>query len=203
MGWRCKALSWAGRRTLIKSVAFALPTYFFSTDDVPISVCNKMDSTIRRFWWNPKKDKGNYLAWKSWDSLCHPKDEGGLDFRKSKAFNQALLAKIAWWVAIDRDNICVRALRSKYKVDEDWLGSEPRKNASHLWCAIEKLRPIIKMGACFLVGDGLSIDMWKDPWVPWLEGFTPKPLHANDPNTPMRVSNLFDASNRSWKTNVL
>jgi hypothetical protein len=151
---------------------------------------------------NPKKDKGNYLAWKSWDSFRRPKDEGGLDFRKSKAFNQALLAKIAWWVASDRDSICVRALRSKYKVDEDWLGSEPRKNASHLWRAIEKLRPIIKMGACFLVGDGLSIDMWKDPWVPWLEEFTPKPLHANDPNTPMRVSNLFNASNRSWKTNI-
>jgi hypothetical protein len=203
MGWRCKALSWAGRCTLIKSVALALPTYYFSTDDVPISVCNKMDSTIRRFWWNPKKDKGNYLAWKSWDSLCHPKDEGGLDFRKSKAFNQALLAKIDWWVVVDRDSICVRALHSKYKVDEDWLGSEPRKNASHLWRTIEKLCTIIKMGACFLVGDGLSIDMWKDPWVPWLEGFTPKSLHANDPNTPIRVSNLFYASNRSWKTNVL
>uniref|UniRef100_A0A2N9FGJ6 CCHC-type domain-containing protein n=1 Tax=Fagus sylvatica TaxID=28930 RepID=A0A2N9FGJ6_FAGSY len=145
MGWRCKALSWAGRCTLIKSVALALPTYYFSTDDVPISVCNKMDSTIRRFWWNPKKDKGNYLAWKSWDSLCRPKDEGGLDFRKSKAFNQALLAKIDWWVVVDRDSICVRALHSKYKVDEDWLGSEPRKNASHLWRTIEKLCPIIKM----------------------------------------------------------
>ena len=96
------------------------------------------------------------MAWKSWDSLCRPKDEGGLDFRKSKAFNQALLAKIAWWVVVNKDSICVRALRSKYKVDEDWLGSEPSKNASHLWCAIEKLRPIIKMGACFSVGDEIG-----------------------------------------------
>ena len=49
MGWRCKALSWAGRRTLIKSVALALSTYSFSTEDVPVTVCNKVDSAIQRF----------------------------------------------------------------------------------------------------------------------------------------------------------
>ena len=49
MGGRCKALSRVGRRTLIKSVALALPTYSFSTEDVPVIVCNKMDSAIQRF----------------------------------------------------------------------------------------------------------------------------------------------------------
>jgi hypothetical protein len=166
MGWRCKALSWVGRRTLIKSVALALPTYSFSIEDVPVTVCNKMDSTIRRFWWNPKRDRGKYLAWKSWESLCRSKEEGGLGFRESKLLNQALLAKLTWWVASGRDSICIRALRSKYKVNEDWMDSEPRKNASHLWRAIEKMRLVIKMGACFIVGNGDSIDMWKDPWVP-------------------------------------
>uniref|UniRef100_A0A2N9H3Q7 Reverse transcriptase zinc-binding domain-containing protein n=1 Tax=Fagus sylvatica TaxID=28930 RepID=A0A2N9H3Q7_FAGSY len=174
MGWRCKALSRVGRRTLIKSVALALPTYSISTEDVPVIVCNKMDSTIRRFWWNPKRDKGKYLVWKSWESLCRSKEKGGLGFKESKLFNQALLAKLTWWVASGRDSICIRALRSKYK-----------------------------MGACFIMGNGDSIDMWKDPWVPWLEGFTPIPLHANTPQPPLRVSNLLDSSNRIWKTNVL
>jgi hypothetical protein len=35
-GWRCKNLSWAGRATLIKSVALALPVYTFSSSNVPI-----------------------------------------------------------------------------------------------------------------------------------------------------------------------
>jgi hypothetical protein len=132
MGWRCKALSRVGRRTLIKSVALALPTYSISTEDVPVIVCNKMDSAIRRFWWNPKRDKGKYLVWKSWESLCRSKEKGGLGFKESKLFNQALLAKLTWWVASGRDSICIRALRSKYKVNEDWMDSEPHKNASHL-----------------------------------------------------------------------
>lgn len=38
VGWRCKTLSWASRCTLIKVVAQALPTYTFSTFDVPTTV---------------------------------------------------------------------------------------------------------------------------------------------------------------------
>jgi hypothetical protein len=49
-GWRSKNLSWAGRSTMIKSVAQALPMYTFSTFDVPKGVCDKLDSTTRRFW---------------------------------------------------------------------------------------------------------------------------------------------------------
>ncbi len=53
-GWRSKNLSWASHCTLIKSVAQALPTYSFSTFDVPTVVCDKLDAMTRRFWWNPK-----------------------------------------------------------------------------------------------------------------------------------------------------
>ena len=47
LGWRCKALSWAGRATMIKAVALALPSYTFSASDVPVSVCDKMDAAVR------------------------------------------------------------------------------------------------------------------------------------------------------------
>jgi hypothetical protein len=70
-----------------------------------------------------------------------------------------LLAKITWWVASGIDSLCIRALPSKYKVDVDWLDSEPCKNASHLWKAIERLRVVVKKGACFIMGNGTSIDM--------------------------------------------
>jgi hypothetical protein len=53
-GWRSKNLSWASHKTLIKSVAQALPIYAFSISDFPIGVCEKLDATTRKFWWNPK-----------------------------------------------------------------------------------------------------------------------------------------------------
>ena len=47
LGWRYKALSWAGRDTMIKAVALALPSYTFFALDVPLSVCEKMDVVVR------------------------------------------------------------------------------------------------------------------------------------------------------------
>ena len=81
------------------------------------------------------------------------------------------------------------------------MGKDLCKNASPLWKPIEKLRA--KKGACYIVGDGTFIDMWKDPWVLWLEGFTLTPLHPNLIGTPMLVSNLFNPVRRFWKIDVL
>ncbi len=117
-GWQCKCLSWAGRNTMIKSVAQALPTYTFSTIDIPTSVWKKLDSVTRHFWWNPKKEIGNYLAWKLWDLPCQPK-VGGLGFRQSKNLNCAMLVELTWMIASKRDSLCMRALHGKYKVRAD------------------------------------------------------------------------------------
>jgi hypothetical protein len=89
LGWRCKALSWARRATIIKSVALALPTYTFSSADVPMAIYDKMDAAVRRFWWNPSNESGRFLAWKAWADLCIPRSIRGLGFRRAKHTNEA------------------------------------------------------------------------------------------------------------------
>jgi hypothetical protein len=44
------------------------------------------------------------------------KKHGGLGFRKYKDFNLALLAKVAWKVATNHNSLCVKLLKSKYKI---------------------------------------------------------------------------------------
>ena len=68
---------------------------------------------------------------------------------------------------------------------------------------MEKLKGLVSNGACFIVGDGASIDMRKDPWVPWLEEYIPKPRDPINPKNPMQVSNLFDPVTRRWKSSLL
>ena len=82
LGQCCKALQWAGRNTLIKSIAQALPMYAFSSFAVLVTVSDKLDTSRRWFWWKPNKTLGHYLAWKAQDLLCLPKYQGGLGFRK-------------------------------------------------------------------------------------------------------------------------
>jgi hypothetical protein len=53
----------------------------------------------------------------------------------------------------------MRLLRSKYKVRKDWLRKNPVKVASPIWRAIEKAKKVILKGACYLVGDGASINV--------------------------------------------
>jgi hypothetical protein len=149
-GWRCKSLSWAGRSTLIKSVALAIPNYSFAAFDVPAVVCDKLDMVVRRFWWNPRKVTGNFLAWKSWDQLCCPKAGGGLGFRKAKNFNDALLAKITWMVISNRDSLCIRALISKYKVRSDWMDREPPSMPPKLGKPLKDRRRLLKEGLALL-----------------------------------------------------
>ena len=163
-----------------------------------MTICNKLDATTHHFWWNLKKLNGSYLAWKSWEVLCLPKTASGLGFRQANVFNQALLAKLTWLIAAKKKSLCLDAFRSKYKVQEDWLGKEPRKYASSLWKAIEKLNCVILKGACFVFVSGEAIDFWKDPWIPWIAEFKPKPRDPNMLCESLRVADLIVHGSNTW-----
>ncbi|XP_075649813.1 putative mitochondrial protein AtMg00310 [Castanea sativa] len=174
-----------------------------STFNIPKKVCENLDSLSRRFWWNPKKSEGKFLAWRSWDKLCYPKSQGGLKFKKAKDINNALLDKLAWMISSKRDNLDMNILRSKYRVSEDWLQSKPPKRASPIWKAIELAKKIIVKGACYTIGTWTSINVWTNPWVPWIEGFIPTPKEEVYSQHPILVSHLIDPNLHCWKHNLV
>ena len=108
-------------KRLIKSVAQAIPAYTMSAIQFPKEFCYQMDAIIKRFQWNPKSKSRSFLTPMAWSSLYWPQKEGGLGFKRSWDFNQALLSKLAWWVLTEKNCLCVNVLRAKYKVRNNWL----------------------------------------------------------------------------------
>jgi hypothetical protein len=79
-GWKERNLSSAGRVTLIKSVAQAIPTYFMSCFLLPKGLCDKIESQICNFRWGSNVDKRK-IHWVNWKKTCKNKLQGGMGLK--------------------------------------------------------------------------------------------------------------------------
>ena len=113
------------------------------------------------------------------------------------------MAKFAWMVASNRDSLCMRLVRCKYKVRKDWLRKKPCKSASPIWKAIEKSKKLLSLGACYEVGNRMDINVWQDPWVPWLVNYKPKPKDDTIQQNPLMVSSLINHTTHEWEVSKL
>lgn len=101
-----------------------------------------------------------------------------------------MLAKLGWMVTLNKDSLYVKVLLGIYSHNSDWLKGGKQRRASRRWKEIESTRDIINNRACYMVGDVLSINVWEDPWIPWIENFKPKPTNGDVPRITMVASNL-------------
>ena len=79
-------------------------------------------------------------------------------------FNKAFLSKLAWKMLNEVDRPWVKSLLTQYCKEV-----EPRNDDSMIWKGILSARDVVLSVAWFLVGDRRSIDIWKNPWIPWLD----------------------------------
>jgi hypothetical protein len=129
-GWKEKNLSFAGRATLIKVVAQAIPTYIMSSFLLPKSLCDHMESQISKFWWGNNVDKRK-IHWVNWKKTCKAKANGGLGFKDFRAFNEALLAKQGWRLITNPNSLIARLFKAKYYPKCDFLDAKQAQNMSY------------------------------------------------------------------------
>ncbi|KAK4385625.1 hypothetical protein Sango_2686500 [Sesamum angolense] len=167
---------------------------------------NKLDAIMRRFWWQTDWTEGNsrVLALKSWNTICQPKSAGGLGFRKFADFNKALVAKIAWNIAKKSDKLWCSILIAKYlKNESNLLTYVQDHRASWIWQDVLKSLKIIKNGACYSISAHSSLQIWNDPWIPSIQGFSPQKPASLNPNWPTQVADLIDQQDHQWKLDLL
>jgi hypothetical protein len=192
--WGENFLFSGGKEILIKSVLQAIPVYVMGLFKLPDSVCEDLTRISRNFWWGAENRKRK-THWKSWDCLTKPKNQGGLGFRDFKLFNQALLSRQAWRLIDNPDSLCARVLKAKYYPNGSLVDTSFSGCASPCWKAIEFGLALLKEGIIWRVGNGKSIRIWRDPWLP--RDFSRRPITRKNNCRLKWVSELFTEQG-SW-----
>jgi ribonuclease HI len=164
-GWKEKFLSQAGKEVLLKAVVQAIPTYTMSVFQLPKTLCTEINSMMSKFWWG-HKGNDKRIAWMSWSKMGRGKSSGGLGFRDLEMFNLALLAKQGWRLLQNPDTLVAKIFRKKYYPNGSLLESNLGWKPSYVWQSIRNSIPILKEGLVWRVGDGASIRIWEDRWLP-------------------------------------
>lgn len=136
------------------------------------------------------------MHWIGWEKMKLSKEEGGLGFRDLHSFNMAMLARQGWRLLQAPDSFCARVLRAKYYPSGDVLSAEPVVGMSYVWRSILKGLEVLKEGIIWRIGDGATVKIWEDPWIP--RGVTRRPVSHQGANLLTRVSELMDPNTGSW-----
>ncbi|KAK1628081.1 hypothetical protein QYE76_002396 [Lolium multiflorum] len=98
--------------------------------------------------------------------MMRPKDKGGIGFKDMRLFNQALLAKQAWSLLQQPDNLCAQVLKAKYYPQGLLTDTVFSGNASPTWRGIEYGLELVKKGMIWRIVNGASVRAWRAPWIP-------------------------------------
>lgn len=141
------------------------------------------------------------LCWVSWTNLSKPKASGWLGFRDIQAFNQALLAKIAWRMISAPSCLLSRILSGKYCHKGSFLTITPPDSCSYGWRGILHCRDLLIQNLGKSIENGLTTRIWHDSWIFPHEKIKPcGPLLENARD--LRVSYLL-IDDLKWNKNLL
>ena len=112
-GWKSRNLSLGGRLVLLKSVLSSLPLYFLSFFKAPADIISSIESLFNCFFWGGYEEVRT-ISWINWNTICLKKEEGGLEVRRIREFNLALLGKWCWRMRVENRSLWYRVLSAKY-----------------------------------------------------------------------------------------
>jgi hypothetical protein len=124
-----------------------------------------------------------------------------MGFRNLEMFNLALLGKHGWRFITHPDSLCARIMKTKYFPDTEFMQATAPSRSSATWRAIVAGKEALSTGLLKRIGDGFSVSIWNDRWIPGTRTMTPSVQIGRDVLN--RVSDLIDPENGTWKLDVV
>lgn len=125
-----------------------------------------------------------------------------MGFRDLKTFNLAMLAKQGWRLLQNQESLVYKCLKARYFPRSNFLEAVDSPNSSFVWKSIIAAQPILKNGCCWRVGDGTSIRVMLDSWIP--NHPTKRVLiHPVEEEWEWRVSDLMEPELRCWNRELI
>ncbi|CAN0838345.1 Putative ribonuclease H protein At1g65750 [Linum grandiflorum] len=80
---------------------------------LPATICQNIDKRVCSFIWGScQGEKKMHLI--DWDTICQPKELGGLDIRSAQEMNEAYMVKLVWGMFTHPDELWAQVLGTKY-----------------------------------------------------------------------------------------
>ena len=116
-----------------------------------------------------------------------------MGFKELPIFNDALLAKQTWRLLHNKHSLFYRVFKAKFFPNCTIMEAKEGHGGSYAWKGILKGTEVIQRGAKWRVGNGNSIKLWGDKWLPSLTAPSlqgPLPAELQDA-TVSSLINLF------------
>lgn len=162
--WTIRHLSFAGRLQLIKSVIYSTITFWASIFLLPNQCLAEIERMCSGFLWRgvPNSARGAKV---SWESVCTPKECGGLGLRRLLPWNKVLGLKLIWLLFAAGGSLWVSWVRRHLIGNASFWDLDANCAGSWLWRSLCKLRIVARPFIICEIGSGISCSFWRDNWT--------------------------------------
>ncbi|CAN0906982.1 Uncharacterized mitochondrial protein AtMg00310 [Linum grandiflorum] len=156
---------------------------------------------MMNFWWGQQANERR-VHWIKHAEMVFPKTEGGMGFRDLCGVNTAMLAKQMWSLFQRPSSLIGRILKAKYHKHSSILEANIGYRPSFIWRSLISAQEFLWSGLRWKVGNGASIRVWGDRWIPSTPGYcVPSPPVCLDVDA--KVRDLIDPQIEQWDVAIV
>eukprot|EP00253_Pinus_taeda_P021028 PITA_21028 len=143
-----------------------MPLYLFSILAAPKWVLKRLRNLQWDFLWGSSATNHKWALVK-WDTVCRPKNKGGIGLRDPEYSNTIMNAKIWWQWLTNPDKLWAKIWTAKYTNNmpqAELIRFKATISGSLIWNAAKQHHQLIQKHSFWEIRNGHSARFWKDAW---------------------------------------